>query len=107
MAKLIIERSSEWANRVRDIGIYVDETKLGVIGNGKIIEFDIAPGTHTIYSKIDGLTSIPLTFEIGDDRGKTFRLFSFAYGSWWKIFLAIFYVTIKRNEYIQMEEVFI
>jgi hypothetical protein len=107
MARLTIERSNEWVNKIRKIDIYLDNEKLGAVGNGKAMEFDIETGTHTIYCKIDWCSSIPVTFEIGDDRGKTFRLFSFAYGSWWRVFLASYYIAAKRDEYIQMEEVFI
>ena len=107
MAKMTIERSSEWINKFRDIGIYLDGKKLDVIANGEIKSFDLSPGRHSIYSKIDWITSRELTFDIDEVRGKTFVLKSFANGSFWMTVLASYYLLARKNDFILMEELFI
>lgn len=67
MAKLIITRSSEWVNRQREIGVYIDGTKTGTIWNGEIREFDIAPGKHTLACKIDWCVTQKFNFTITED----------------------------------------
>ena len=107
MAILTIERTSEWANKLRKIGIYLNGEKLDVIANGETKSFDVPVGTHTLYCKIDYITSRKVTFEITEERGTGFRLSSFAYGSWWKIFLASWYASFGHKDYIKLEEEFI
>ena len=80
MANLIIKRTSEWNNRMRNIGIYLDGEKIGVIGNGEIKEFEIEPGEHTLNSKIDWCGSEPLTFNLTENEIKRIELSGFKFG---------------------------
>lgn len=80
MAKLIIKRTSEWNNRMRDIGIYLDGEKIGVIGNGEIKEFEIEPGEHTLKSKIDWCGSETLKMNLTDNETKKIELSGFKLG---------------------------
>ena len=80
MAKLIIKRTSEWNNRMRDIGIYLDGRKIGIIGNGEIKEFEIEPGEHTLNSKIDWCGSQTLKMNLTDNETKRIELSGFKLG---------------------------
>ena len=80
MAKLIIKRTSEWNNRMRDIGIYLDGEKIGTIGNGEIKEFEIEPGEHTLKSKIDWCGSETLKMNLTDNEIKKVELSGFKLG---------------------------
>ena len=82
MAKLIIKRTSEWNNRMRDIGIYLDGEKMGVIGNGEIKEFEVDPGEHTLESKIDWCGSEPLKMNLSDNETKKIELSGFKLGKY-------------------------
>lgn len=82
MAKLIIERTSEWNNRMRDIGLYLDGEKIGVIGNGKTKEFDIEPGEHQLWAKIDWCGSRTLNLNLSDTGIQKVKLSGFKYGKW-------------------------
>lgn len=44
MSKIRIKRSSEWNNRIRTIGIYINEKKVGIINNGETKEFEVNKG---------------------------------------------------------------
>jgi hypothetical protein len=81
MAKLIVERISEWNNKVRQIDLYIDGTKKGVIENGKTLDFDLEPGSHEIVARINnrGSQKMKLNFTVNDT--KTIRLSGFKYGS--------------------------
>ena len=80
MAKLIIKRTSEWNNRMRGIGIYLDGEKIGAIGNGEIKEFEIEPGEHTLKSKIDWCGSETLKMNLTDNETKKVELSGFKLG---------------------------
>ena len=80
MTKLIIKRTSEWNNRMRDIGIYLDGKKIGVIGNGEIKEFEVEPGEHTLKSKIDWCGSETLNINLTDNETKRIELSGFNLG---------------------------
>jgi len=80
MAKLIIKRTSEWNNRLRDIEIYLEEEKIGVIGNGEVKVFEIESGEHNLKSKIDWCGSETLTFNLNHNETKTIELSGFKLG---------------------------
>lgn len=80
MARLIIKRTSEWNNRMRDIGIYLDGEKIGTIGNGEIKEFETKPGEHTLKSKIDWCGSETLKMSLTDNETKKVELSGFKLG---------------------------
>jgi hypothetical protein len=82
MAKLIIKRTSEWNNRMRDIEIYLDGEKISVIGNGQIKEFEVEPGEHTLRSKIDWCGSETLKMNISDNESKRIELSGFKLGKY-------------------------
>ena len=67
MWKLIIKRSSEWNSRLRDIGIYLDNKKIGEIRNGEFKEFDVPEGTHKLKAKIDWCRSETLDFKSSEN----------------------------------------
>lgn len=82
MAKLIVKRSSEWNNRFRTIGIYLNGEKIGDIGNGELKEFELAPGSHQLKSKIDWCGSQELQFDIVQGQTKVVALSGFKYGKY-------------------------
>jgi len=80
MTKLVINRTSEWNNMMREVGIYLDGEKIGVIGNGEIKEFEIEPGEHTLKSKIDWCGSVPLKMNLTENETKQVELSGFKLG---------------------------
>ncbi len=66
MANIRLARTDEYINRFREYGIYIDGTKAGVIRNGETKDFEVTPGTHTIYAKIDWCYSPSRSFTISD-----------------------------------------
>ena len=77
MGKITLTRSNEYINRYREYGIYIDGIKAGVIRNGETRDFDVAPGMHTIYAKIDWCSSLTRPFYINDDDVVPFNVGSF------------------------------
>ena len=59
-ATLTITRKSGLNAMLRDAAILVDDQKVGVVGNGKSIEIPLAPGAHTICTRMDWMKSPPL-----------------------------------------------
>ena len=72
MPKLIIKRTSEWSNRMRKIGIYLDGVKLDVISNGETKEFEVNQGIHSLKSRIDWCGSPTINLDIKE--GETHRI---------------------------------
>tara|TARA_B110000503_G_scaffold133608_1_gene211405 strand:+ start:965 stop:1378 length:414 start_codon:yes stop_codon:yes gene_type:complete len=82
MPKIIIKRVSEWNNRFRNIGVYVNGEKLGVIKNGEIAEYEIEPCRHELSAKIDWCGSQSLTLELKAGQSVGVELSSFKFGKW-------------------------
>ena len=94
MATLIIKRTSEWNNRMRDIRIYLDGERIGFIGNGQTKEFDVEAGIHSLHTKIDWCGSETITIELSDDESKEVELSGFKLGKWmvpFALIISVFY----------------
>jgi hypothetical protein len=65
-ARIIINRSSEWMNRVRAFKVFIDGEQVGTIKNGGAEEFKIDPGVHTVVCKVDWCSSQELGIVVSD-----------------------------------------
>ena len=82
MAKIKIERNSEWNNRARAIGIYISDEKVGTINNGETQEYEVENGEHEIFAKIDWCRSPKIKLNLSENETKTIKLSGFKYGTW-------------------------
>jgi len=106
--KLIIKRSSEWNNKLRDYGIYIDDKKIGTIANGETKEFDLDSGTYKINGKIDWCKSPKINFEITENDSKKIEISGYKYGRLISIISAVlaliyflvFYVFDKQLNFL-------
>jgi hypothetical protein len=135
MPTLILERSSEMNNRLRNYAVYIDGEKMGTIANGETKEYDLPNGEHVIYCKIDWCSSPERTFKMDDDKIKIFKVGGFKNGkiimpaagllvgfsfilkqfgipSWYFAFLLIpvfiilvYYLTAGRKKFLCLTEV--
>ncbi|WP_300666931.1 hypothetical protein [Fluviicola sp.] len=105
MAKLELTRVSEYANKVRDIKVFIDNQQVGTISNGQTKTFDIPEGKqHVLQVKIDWCTSNPVEFDIDEHETKRFTMSSFAKHNPLGTFAAIYYITVASNKYLHLEE---
>lgn len=82
MSKLIVNRRSEYANRARAIGLYLDGKKIGTIKNGESKEFDLKPGNYELKAKIDWCGSQVNDFEIKEHEDTKIELTGFSKNKW-------------------------
>ena len=101
-SKLIIERTSQWNNRLRSSRIFLDGVEVDSVQNGATNEFAISPGSHEIFAKIDWCATRPLKFTIGTGETKTFRLGSDIKG--FKLLAALYYILLDTKNYIYLRE---
>ncbi|MBO3116588.1 hypothetical protein J4050_07515 [Winogradskyella sp. DF17] len=80
MPKVIIERISEYRNKARKIGIYINGEKAGTISDGEIQVFDVEPGKHQIFAKVDWCGSKKNEIVLSENETKTFVLRGYKYG---------------------------
>ncbi|MCF6132196.1 hypothetical protein [Flavobacterium wongokense] len=99
MPKIIIKRTSEFANKFRSIGLYINNKKIGSIQDGKSLEFDIEPGSHLIEAKIDWCSSNVIHVDIKDNETQRFLL------SGRNPFTSLYYVMADVNNYLKLESI--
>ena len=82
MKQITIKRNSEWNNRGRRIGLYIDGEKIGTLKNGEIKKFNIEEGHHKIKARIDWCGSDNVEFDLSDNFNGYFELSGFKHGNW-------------------------
>ena len=80
MTKIRIERNSEWNNKARAFGIYIDGERVGTINDGETKEYEIGNGNHEIFAKIDWCRSPKIDLSVTENEIKTIKLSGFKYG---------------------------
>lgn len=81
MAHLIIKRKKELVNSMRDIELFVDQTLIGTISNGKTEVFDLKPGTYKLKAEIDWCGSRVQAVEIKDGESRIIELSAYKYSN--------------------------
>lgn len=134
MARLIIKRSSEWMDAMREAIIILDGEKIGILGSGQTMELRIPAGEHRLSSKMDRYGSNELIFNLTGTEDQKVELSGFRYGKWLSpvafaililyfgfkqqisiIYLLIvmipigayflYYMTIGRNNYLRLRKI--
>jgi hypothetical protein len=99
-SSILVERSSQWVNRMRDINIYIDGKYAGSVSNGKTAEFPVSSGTHNIYAKVDWCATRSQEITIPPGQSLYLELGSPLTGG--KIFLAMIYAFFKTKDYLYL-----
>ena len=82
MATIILTRTSEYNNRLRDYQLFLDGKKIGTIANGQTKEFETTSGQHTILAKIDWCSSPEITLTLNQTDKKELKVGGFKNGNW-------------------------
>lgn len=98
-----IKRDSSYADKLRSYKVILDGEVVGELADGQSKSFNVEPGTHTLYMKIDWARSNKLTFRSAGTQTLNFRCGSNLKGA--KVFLAIVYATILPHKYINLERI--
>jgi hypothetical protein len=99
MSGIILTRDRGYADRLRKYTVFIDDLKVGTIANGKVEEYSVDPGEHTIQVKIDWCRTKKLAF-VADRDTHLFNVKSNLRG--WKIILAVLYV-FRSDKWIVLE----
>jgi hypothetical protein len=97
---LSIKREPAYADMLRNYVVVLDGRPIGKIGDGETQNFDIKPGTHTLFMRISWTRSPKVRFYMKNGQQVAFHCSSNLKGS--RILLIIFYVTILRTRYIKL-----
>ncbi len=100
MSRIIIVRTFQKANSMRDYEIYLNGTQVASLSNGDNEIIEVEPGKHRIYSKIDWSKTKEIKVDI--DADQTISLLCGSRLSGWKAYLALFYM-FSKDKFIFLE----
>ena len=95
---ITISRKRGYADKIRKYKVIVDNNYLGTINAGETKDFEVPPGKHTIYLKIDWCRSNKLDFNLSENEVIEFDCGSSLTG--WRLFINIIYITFLKNKYL-------
>jgi hypothetical protein len=100
MSNIIIFRTSQRINSMREYDIYVDEQKINTIGNGEQKKIEVPQGKHEIYIKIDWCKSKKLNVILIEGQELKLKCGSEIIGI--KQFFALFYLFFP-NKWVYLD----
>jgi hypothetical protein len=92
---VMVRRTSQTANSLRSIAIFADGQKVGQLKNGESRAFELSPGEHQIFAKIDWCKTPLLAVSV--KAGETIDLIVGSEMTGWRIFLAAFYLLFSSK----------
>ena len=101
MPELILRRTSQWQNKFRKIGIYLDNENIGTISDGDTRVFSVEPGLHTLKVKIDWCSSRDFNFSLTENDSKTLQIS----GARAANLFSVYYLAFAANDYLQIREI--
>ena len=71
-ALIRLNRTSQFTALFTPFEVYIDDRKVGALGNHEQGQYEVQPGAHTLYLKVDNFKSKPVTLRL--NAGETVRL---------------------------------
>lgn len=71
MQKIIIARTNQWFSQAKNIYVYINDEKVGVIAPGEIVQFEVSSGKHRVEVKnnwIGGSNSLVVDVKKNEDK---------------------------------------
>jgi hypothetical protein len=81
MAKLAVKRKSEWVNWSREMRIFLNGEKIGVIANGDSKEFEIPDGKYILKAKMNWYSSNEHSFVVSNNETHVTLLSAYKYSN--------------------------
>jgi hypothetical protein len=100
-SRIVIQRTRQYANSARSIGIYINGQKTGLIKNGEQKEFNVPAGKIELFAKIDWCKTKPAVLNLQEGQTATFELGSPLKG--WKIFLSFWYALFNTSNWLYLK----
>ncbi|WP_143069774.1 hypothetical protein [Hymenobacter actinosclerus] len=74
MATVKIEREKAYFNKFKKYKIVIDGMEAGEIVDGKLVEFTVEPGIHSMIAKVSWCSSSEVQFEVKEGNTRKFRV---------------------------------
>jgi len=101
MSKIVVSRPKEWINRRRAYKLKLDDQDLGEIKNDQILEFEVAPGRHSLRAIVDWTSSNTWDMEIAEGETHYIRLSAFKHANWLmpsgSILIMLYVIVLRRT----------
>ena len=92
MSKIVINRTDEFVNGMRDYQILFDGVVVGTVANGETKEFPVPSGQYAVSAKIDWCGSPTLLVVVDEGDVKILQVGAFKVNKWLLIIGFVFFV---------------
>lgn len=100
--KIELTRTSQYANYLRSIKIYIDNVEVQSIADGETKSFEVDAGQYEIFAKIDWCKTRPLRIDIRKNETTELELGSEITG--WKMLFVPIYLTFMTKDYLYLKK---
>ena len=93
-----VERQEGWRDRARSYKVMIDGRQAGMVGYDQQESFEVTPGSHEVYLKIDWCRSPKLAVDVSS--GQRAKVTCAAGGNFWLTFVDVIF---RPTRYIRAE----
>jgi hypothetical protein len=88
-ASIDVERQEGWLDRARPYKVIIDGQRAGTVGHGQQQSFEVVPGAHEVFLKLDWCRSPKLTVDVAS--GERAKVNCAAGGNFWMTFFDVIF----------------
>ena len=91
LQKIIIVRTNQWFSQSKNIYVYINDEKVGVIAPGEIVQFEVSAGKHSVEVRSNWIGgSNKLVVDVKENEDKIIKMFSLTYTFFTSLVAAVF-----------------
>lgn len=91
MQKIIIVRTNQWFSQSKNIYVYINDEKVGVIAPGEIVQFEVTAGKHSVEVRSNWIGgSNNLIVDVKKNEDKIIKMYSLTYTFFTSLVAAVF-----------------
>lgn len=98
---ITLKRKTAWGDHLRNYKVVLDNKEVGKIADGETFSYEVYPGQHSLYLKIDYARSKKIDFQTNSKKAIVFHCSPNITG--FKILLKFLYSTVLSTRYIRLE----
>ena len=106
MTQLIINRSSAWANKLRDIKIFLDDVEVAQIADGCSQTLNLPPGDYEIHAKVDWCCSKQIAVSLKEGDQKEINLSGYKFSNHTHVLALLFVAGSILYDYLELPRTF-
>ena len=99
-----ITRGNDYFGVMRKLKVYINEKHLGSVKHNSSVDFNVSPGKHDVYVKMDWCKSEPVTLKLKDGNMIEYEVYTPGRESIVGLFTQLFDLVFNFSDFFELRQ---